>query len=70
MTFRNITVNGSVYQYYVGKSHTKIILPNGKGIVVDHSEMTGLSWDSIERGQYKGYFSITPAQVAAYLERV
>lgn len=72
--WRKIVVNEKTYKYRIGRQNVVIVDTDSKGekgkIVVDFSKLTGWSWDTIERGMNKGYFSITPKQIADYIEEL
>ena len=65
---RNLTVGGQDFKYKVGKTCVNIILPDGSRIHPTLSEVSGLSCDEVERGQYKGWFSVTPSMLKDYIE--
>lgn len=61
--YRKITVDGQVYRYKVGRGAVKVDgMPH-----VDFSRLTGWSWNDIERGTWKRYFSITPRHVRQFI---
>lgn len=61
-------MNGTDYRYKVGRAYVDIRLPEGSRLTPTLADVTGLSWDEIERGKYKRYFSVTPQQVKEYIE--
>ena len=63
--------NGEVWTYRVGGGHVKIRRPDRKAFAPDLTQVTGLTWDSIERGHWKCTRDawVTPAMVKAYIER-
>lgn len=65
---RKVHIGTEVWEYRLGKGSAVIFHPNGYKTVVDYSQLTGKSWDDIERGHWKKYFSVTPRDVAAYIE--
>jgi len=66
---RKIHLNNEIWTYRVGKQHTVIFSPSGQKFLVDHSQMTGMNWDDIERAQWKGYWTgITPSHVKEYIQ--
>ena len=65
--YRNITVDEKDYEYKVGRSHVDIRPPDGARMTPDFHEITGLSWDEIERRRHKGGLSVTPHQISAYI---
>lgn len=66
--YRKIVVQGVEYEYKVGRSYVDIRPPEGARMTPDLREVTGLTWDEIERGQWKRYFSVTPKQIKEYIE--
>ncbi len=67
--YRKITVGGTDYEYKVGLVHVDIRPPEGARMTPDLREVTGWTWDEIERGQWKGGFSVRPQQIKDYIER-
>lgn len=67
-SYRNISVGGTDYKYKVGRSHVDIRPPEGARMTPDLTEVTGLTWNEIERGTWKRYFSVTPQQIREYIE--
>ena len=65
---RKIHIDEKVWEYKIGKSHVEIRDPNNKKFAPDFSKVTGLDWDTIERGQWEGYFSIKPHMIKNYIE--
>ena len=68
-SYRKISVGGADYEYKVGSSHVDIRPPEGKRLTPTLPEVMGLTWDEIERGKNKRYFSVTPRHVKEYIER-
>lgn len=66
--YRRITVGGVDYEYKVGRAYVDIRPPEGERMTPTLAEVTGLTWDEIERGKWKRYFSVTPQQVKEYIE--
>ena len=65
---RKIVVNEIQWLYRVGKSCvTATCVDTRERRVIDFSSLTGMEWNSIERGKWKRYFHITPKQIAAWL---
>ena len=68
MHFRRINVDGIEWRYHVGKSHVVANRVDGKSKrVISFAALTGLSWDDIERGIHKRWFSIPPEAIANWL---
>ena len=65
---RKIIVNNQQFEYKVGNGNT-VIKYKGKGEIVSHTKMTGLSNNDIDRGKHKRWFSIKPSQIADYIKR-
>jgi len=65
---RKLTVAGQHYEYKVGKTCVNIVLPDGSRVYPTLSEVSGLSFDEVERGQYKKWFSMTPSMLADYIK--
>jgi hypothetical protein len=65
---RKIVVDGEEYAYVVGQDNTRITFPDGRSRAVGHDVMTGLSWEQVDRGKRKRYFSVYPSEVAKYLK--
>ena len=61
--FRKIHIGESVWEYKIGKQNVVIFSPEGIRYRTDHSKLTGLTWDSIERAHWKGsdIANLTPA---------
>ncbi len=66
--YRKISVGGVDYEYKVGRAYVDIRPPEGARMTPDLRQVTGLTWDEIERGTWKRYFSVTPQQIREYLE--
>jgi hypothetical protein len=64
---RRIVVDGVGYEYLIGRSNVRITSPDGTSRAASLDDVTGLSWDQIERGERKGYFSVTPSVIAAFI---
>ena len=66
---REITVGGQDFKYKVGKTFVNIVLPDGSRVHPTLSEVSGLSFDEVERGQHKRWFSMTPSVLRDYIEK-
>ena len=69
MSLRKINVDGAVWEYRIGKGAAVLVAPDGKKAVVGLDKLTGRSWDTLERGQWKRTSDgmVTPKDVAAYI---
>lgn len=67
---RKIVIKGQTWQYTIGESAVRFVAPDGKAFHTDLTIVTGKSNDEIERGKHKKYFSVTPIDVAKYLESI
>lgn len=65
---RELNLNGQVFKYKVGKTYVNIVLPDGSRVHPTLSEVSGLSFDEVERGQHKRWFSVTPSMLKNYIE--
>lgn len=65
-SWRTIVVDGLPFRWRYGKS-VQIRDKDGKGYRPFLTEVTGWSWNDIERGHWKRYFSLRPEQVANYI---
>lgn len=66
---RRIVVNDKEY-YWLYRGSTVIIWPDGgRKSVYSDSEVTGWPSDTIERGKRKGYFSLTPRDIAVWINK-
>lgn len=65
--WRKIVVDGSTYEYHVGRSY--VVFDNGHRVKLN--EITGRDWDTIERGQWKKTSDgmVTPKHIAEYLRK-
>ncbi len=63
--YRIIWVGSVAYQYRIGSGYVKI-----RGYPpIDLSTFTGISWDQIEKGKWKKWFSITPSDIKEFIEK-
>lgn len=70
---RVLTVDGSKYEYRVGKITTIIRTPDNKVFAkIYNPELMGVSWDTYERGQWKRTSDgmVAPSHVAEAVRRV
>jgi len=68
---RKVDVDGEVWSCRLGRSHAVIVSPGGHKSVVDFSTLTGRSWDTLERGQWKGMRDgmVVPDHVRTYVRK-
>ena len=68
--WRIITVAGK--QWYWRYGMTMVVAKDEFNLTkkIGLNELTGIGWSEIERARHKGYFSVTPRQVARWLEGV
>lgn len=66
---RKIVVGDAEYTWLYGT--TCIIIRKNRAVVAKPtiSEITGLNWADIERGQRKGYFHLTPKDIAIWIQK-
>jgi hypothetical protein len=70
---RKINVNGEVWTWKIGRGgHVSIRDPNRKSYQTDQSKLTGLSWDAIERANWKGcngtyLHAVRPAHIREFI---
>ena len=65
---RSIVVRNTVWEYRVGKNFVVAKSKStGEGKRAQLTEVTGMDWNSIQRGQYKHTFHVTPAQIDRWL---
>lgn len=68
MSWRNITVGKRKYKWMFGRKNIAIKEDGDrKTHHVSFAEITGELWHDIERAKWKGYFTITPREVAHYI---
>jgi len=68
--YRYLVIEGlqGEWRFHVGETYVKIVAPNSKIYEPTISEVTGESWDSIERAQWKGYWKgVKPQQVKDWI---
>lgn len=69
---RKVHVGGQVWEFRTGKGAAVIKNPRtGKSTIVNYAKLTGRTWDTLERGQWKRTSDgmVTPAHVKAYIEK-
>lgn len=69
--FRKIVVNGKIWWWRIGRTNVAARL-DGTNIkkVISLCDLTGISWEEIERSKHHHYFSVTPADVAKWLKTI
>ncbi|MFH0779785.1 MAG: hypothetical protein V1928_02895 [Parcubacteria group bacterium] len=69
--FRKIIVNGKLWWWKIGKTYVTARL-DGTNIkkVINLCDLTGISWEEIERSKNRHYFSVTPKQIETWLKGV
>jgi hypothetical protein len=70
---RTLTVDGSKYEYRVGKDATVVRTLDNKVFAKFYNpELIGVSWDTYERGQYKRTSdgAVMPSHIADAVRRV
>lgn len=68
MHWRRIVVDSIVWRYHVGDTHVIAIRSDDKmRRMISFAELTGLTWDEVERGKHKRWLSITPELIANWL---
>ncbi len=68
MHWRRIDVDGIVWRYHVGETHVVALTDHRKmRRVISFAELTGLSWDEVDRGKRKRWLAITPELIANWL---
>lgn len=70
MKWRKIVVSGVEWKYHVGTGAVEARCAERK-LVGQLPEVTGLDWNSIERGRHKRTSDgmVTPKQIAAWISR-
>jgi hypothetical protein len=67
--FRKLVLDSGTWLYKVGKGHIAIISPTGQKHLTDQSKVTGMSWDTLERGYWKKWFTgIGPGMLREWIE--
>jgi hypothetical protein len=67
---RNLVLSNGTWKYKIGRSFILIVSPNGKRHLTNQSEVSGLSWEQLERGYWKKWFSgIKPSMIKDWIEK-
>jgi hypothetical protein len=68
--WRKIVVNQREWKYQIGQQNVIArAVDNRESRTIDFSKLTGLSWNDIEKGEWKGWFHITPKEIANWLKQ-
>jgi len=68
---RKLHIGNEVWTYKMGHRHVVIRHPDGlKSSIANKSQVTGLSWDTIERGEWKRTSDahVYPRQIKKWIE--
>ena len=69
MTRRKIHLPSGIWEYYISRSHQIVIWsPSGEKHLADMHKLTGLTWDEIEKGAWKGWLRICPSDIRDYIK--
>lgn len=71
LRWRKITVGDRTYRYRLGRQNaviTEDMERENNKLTPSFAEITGMTNAEVERAQRKGYFSITPKQIADYIK--
>lgn len=66
--YRQITINGVLWQYRIGAQMVDAVCEDGSRKRTDLSTLLGASWADIERAVWKRYLKIKPNQIATWLQ--
>lgn len=68
---RQARVGDETWGFKLGRQHVVLVAPDGHKSVVDFSALTGRSWDTLERGMWKGTSDgmVTPEHVKRYIRK-
>ncbi len=62
-------LDSGTWQYRIGSGDIVIFSPNDSRYLTNQSEVTGMSWDNLERGYWKGWFKgIGPGDIRKWIE--
>jgi hypothetical protein len=83
MAYRKVHIGGEEYRYSIGKTHVKIVFPNGKVIAPMHWEVCGFGskqafdktrsdylWERLFECEEKNLTGLYPSTIKSYIERV
>lgn len=73
--FRKLVLDSGTWQFKIGEIYVQIFSPSNKKYCPNHSEITGLSWDSIERAHWKNrgsdhFANIRPSTVRKWIKKL
>lgn len=68
MRYRKITLPNGVWKYFVGKGSVEIRGPNGERHNPHCCDLLGITGDEWDRGKWKRWAHITPANVKRWIE--
>lgn len=68
MRFRHLHLSSGTWRYFIGRRGVLIYGPEGQRMYAPLPDVTGLTSDAIERGKWKGWFSVAPSTVRKYIE--
>ena len=65
---RKINIEGDIWTYRITKAVVQIVNPDcSKKWSIPLPDFTNMTWDNIERGQWKGWFKLGPGDIADYI---
>lgn len=66
---RLIHLNNEIWKWSVGNFHVVIKSPQNKRFNLDITDITGESYDVVERGKWKKWWTgVKPSQIKSYIE--
>jgi len=65
--YRRINVQGKLYQWKVGRGSVSVISEEGSKMHTSISKLMGLTEYEVEKGKWKRWLSITPADIKDYI---
>jgi hypothetical protein len=66
--YRRLVLRGETWAWRYGKT-VQIIAPSGARHRVELTVLKDCTWDDIERGKWKRYHSVEPAEIVGYINR-
>ena len=68
MYWRTISVNDEIWKFHIGRTKIFLLSPNNVKYIRTQSQITGMNWDSLERGYWKKWFKgIGPKMIQEYI---